>query len=194
VLGPVTPTLLFTAVGLIPDVRRAVSVELKREGDPLYLLGLTYPELGGSEYYALLGHLGRSVPRVRLGEARRNLEIVREAVDRGLVRACHDLSEGGLGVALAEMVLGGERGAEVDLSLVPSAGRLREDFLLFSESNSRFLLEVREEREKEFRRLAGRRASRIGRVTGESVLRVRGRKGWEVEGEELGRAWRSPAW
>jgi phosphoribosylformylglycinamidine synthase II len=194
VLGPVTPTLLFTAVGLIPDVRRAVSVELKREGDPLYLLGLTYPELGGSEYYALLGHLGRSVPRVRLGEARRNLEIVREAVDRGLVRACHDLSEGGLGVALAEMVLGGERGAEVDLSLVPSAGRLREDFLLFSESNSRFLLEVREEGEEEFRGLAGRRASRIGWVTGENVLRVKGREGWEVEGEELGRAWRSPAW
>ncbi|MEM2865584.1 MAG: phosphoribosylformylglycinamidine synthase subunit PurL [Candidatus Hadarchaeales archaeon] len=194
-LGPVTPTLLITAVGVIPEVRRAVSVELKREGDPLYLVGTTFPELGGSEYYALFGYLGRSVPRVRLGEARRNLEVVEEAVGRELVRACHDLSEGGLGVALAEMVLGGEVGAEVDLSLVPSEGRLREDFLLFSESNSRFLLEVREEREEEFREMTGGRAARIGHVVGEGVLRFRGKGGgWTVGAEELRKAWRNPAW
>jgi len=194
VMGSVTPTLLFTAVGVIPDVRKAVSVELKAEGDPLYLLGLTRHELGGSEYYALLGYLGRSVPKVRLREARRSLEVVREAVDRGLVRACHDLSEGGLGVALAEMVLAGERGAEVDLSLVPCVGKLREDLLLFSESNSRFLLEVKKGGEEEFERLAGNRASRIGYVLGEGVLRVRGRERWEVGAEELRRAWRNPAW
>ncbi len=194
-LGPVTPTLLITAVGVIPEVKKAVSVELKREGDPLYLVGTTFPELGGSEYYALLGYLGKSVPKVRLGEARRNLGVVEEALQRGLVRACHDLSEGGLAVALAEMVLGGEVGAEVDLSLVPSGGRLREDFLLFSESNSRFLLEVKKEKEEEFRRVAGRRASRIGRVLEEGLLRVgRGGKKWEVGAEELRRAWRSPAW
>ncbi|MEM0358919.1 MAG: phosphoribosylformylglycinamidine synthase subunit PurL [Candidatus Hadarchaeales archaeon] len=194
-LGPVTPTLLITAVGLIEDVGKAVSSELKEGGNPLYLVGNTFPELGGSEYYALLGYLGRSVPKVRVGEARRNLRVVEEAIELGLVRACHDLSEGGLGVALAEMVLGGDCGAEVELELVPSPERLREDYLFFSESNSRFLLEVKREKEEEFRRKAGKRARRIGWVTDEGVLRVLGRKErWEVDAEELRRAWRNPEW
>ncbi|HIE19400.1 TPA: phosphoribosylformylglycinamidine synthase subunit PurL, partial [Candidatus Bathyarchaeota archaeon] len=96
-LGPVTPTLLITAVGIIPDIRKAVTMDLKSPGNLIYILGRTYLELGGSEYYKLRGFTGRSVPKVRLEEAKRTFTKLTKAIDSGYVKACHDLSEGGLG-------------------------------------------------------------------------------------------------
>lgn len=191
-LGPVTPTLLITGVGVVEDIRKVVSLELKREGNPVYLLGFTYPELGGSEYYALRGELGREVPKVRLEEARRILELVQQAISQELVVACHDLSEGGLGVAAAEMVLSSDLGLELELSEVRTDLIRREDFILFSESASRFLVEVREEREDSFRELIGERGSKVGEVVPEPVLSVFGLEGEgsKLEAEELRKAWR----
>jgi phosphoribosylformylglycinamidine synthase len=191
-LGPVTPTLLITGVGVMDDISQAVSLELKREGDPIYLLGMTYPELGGSEYYALRGELGRSVPKVRIREAKKILELVQEAIGRGYVLACHDLSEGGLGVAAAEMVMSGDLGMELELQSVPTDLIRREDFILFSESASRFLLEVRKEEEKKFRELVKGEGARVGEVISEPVLRIYGleEEVCKLEAEELRRAWR----
>ncbi|MEM2618546.1 MAG: AIR synthase-related protein, partial [Candidatus Hadarchaeales archaeon] len=191
-LGPVTPTLLITGVGVVEDIRKVVSLELKREGNPVYLLGFTYPELGGSEYYALRGELGREVPKVRLKEAKRILELVQQAISQELVVACHDLSEGGLGVAAAEMVLSSDLGLELELSEVRTDLIRREDFILFSESASRFLVEVRKERENSFRELIGESGSKVGEVVPEPVLSVFGLEGegFKLEAEELRKAWR----
>jgi len=99
--GPVTPTLLITAVGLIPDVRKTVSMDVKQAGNLIYIVGQTYPELGGSEYYKSRGFLGKTIPEVRISQARKIMKSIVRAVDLGCIRTCHDLSEGGLAVAVS---------------------------------------------------------------------------------------------
>ena len=192
-LGPVTPTLLITAVGIIPDVRKVVTVDLKNPGNPIYVVGLTRRELGGSEYYKLLGVRAGAVPRVYEG-AREVFDRVVEAIDLGLVRACHDPSEGGLAVAIAEMCLASGYGAEIDLSNLPLSEPMREDLALFSESNSRFVVEVRADREEEFKELMkDLPCSRIGEVSKGSKLVIRGFRGKtliDVGANEMWRAWK----
>jgi len=193
-LGPVTPTLLITALGIIPDVRKIVSVDVKEPGNPLYLLGETYPELGGSEYYKLRDFIGKSVPQVR-PKAKRIMEAVTTAVDAGYIKACHDLSEGGLGVAAAEMAFTGGHGTELCLERVPRLGIQRDDHLLFSESNSRFLVEVPQRLKDPFEALIkGVPHDLVGRVKGGNRLLVYGLKGnltVDVSLAELRKAWKS---
>lgn len=177
-LGPVTPTLLVTAIGIIPDVRLAVSVDVKEPGDLIYIVGQTFNELGGSEYYRLKGFIGKSVPKVRPALAKKTFRTVTRAIDFGLVKACHDLSEGGLGVAAAEMAFAGGCGLELDLRKVPGKALKRDDFILFSESNSRFLVEVSEKAKKEFEALMkGKVCAQIGKVTENPRLRIKGLNG-----------------
>ena len=195
-LGPVTPTLLITAIGVIPDVRRTVSMDLKEPGSLLYLVGRTYPEMGGSEYYRLRGLIGRSVPKVRVEEAAKTMKAVIRAIDSGYVKACHDLSEGGLGVAAAEMAFSGGLGLEINLSRVKVSSELsRSDYVLFSESNSRFLIEVPERFRDEFEALMeGSPFSLIGRVRAEdwfSIYGLDGSRVVDVSVRELRAAWKS---
>ena len=174
-LGPVTPTLLITALGIISDVRRAVSLDLKSPGNSIYILGETFRELGGSEYYRLKGFLGKTVPHVREAEAKRIFGRLTKAIDLGLVKACHDLSEGGLAVAVSEMAFAGDNGVEINLNSVPGKNVTRNDEVLFSESNSRFLVEVSQKASDEFENLMkGAIFSRIGEVTKSSNLCIRG--------------------
>jgi phosphoribosylformylglycinamidine synthase len=112
-LGPVTPTLLITAVGVIPNIQSTISMDLKAPNNLIYIIGQTHNELGGSEYYKLKGHLGASVPKVRGAKAKRTFKAVTKAIDEGLVKSCHDLSEGGLAVAAAEMAFAGDCGLEL---------------------------------------------------------------------------------
>ncbi len=177
-LGPVTPTLLITAVGIVPDIRLAVSLDSKEEGDLIYIVGKTYRELGGSEYYRSKGFLGETVPKVRAGQAMKTYQALTEAIDANTVRACHDLSEGGLAVAAAEMALGSNLGAELELERIPTETLKRNDFALFSESNSRFLVEVTEKNREKFEGLMkGRTYATIGIVTKTPRLTIRGFKG-----------------
>jgi phosphoribosylformylglycinamidine synthase II len=174
--GPVTPTLLITAIGVIPDVRKAISIDLKQAGNPVYIVGQTMPELGGSEYYKLKGFVGKTVPRVKPILAKRNAEALVKAIDAGCLRACHDLSEGGLAVAAAEMAFTSECGVDLWLKKVPKPRSIkRSDFTLFSESNSRFLIEVPEKRKQDFENmLRGNIFSMVGRVKKEPYLSVYG--------------------
>jgi len=175
-LGPITPTLLITAVGIIPDVRKLVSTELKTPGNPVYILGQTNNELGASEYYRLRGFLGKNVPSVNTTTAKKTFEALTNSIDQGMVRACHDLSEGGLAVAAAEMALGSNYGLELQLGKVSKTDCVkRNDFVLFSESNSRFLVEVDRERKERFEELMKNSVcSEIGTVTDASMLQVYG--------------------
>jgi len=172
-MGPVTPTLLITAVGIVPDIRSTVSMETKNPNDLIYAVGETLNELGGSEYYKLMGYTGKNVPKVHGTRASETFNAITKAIDIGLVKACHDLSEGGLAVAAAEMALAGGLGIELDLRKVPRNCADRDDFILFSESNSRFLLEIPERAKPRFEKLMkGKVCAEIGNVTKDSKLTV----------------------
>ncbi len=195
-MGPVTPTLLITAIGVIPDIRKTLSMELKEPGNSLYLVGKTYRELGGSHYYQNMGILGNTVPKVRIEEAKQTMSLITEAIDKGYLRACHDLSEGGLAVAAAEMAFSSGYGIELDLRKVPRAEDLsRNDFVLFSESNSRFLVEVTEKHRTDFEaHMKGAVCAEVGKVKNATVLSVTGLDGKQAiraDLEELRRRWKS---
>jgi phosphoribosylformylglycinamidine synthase II len=195
-LGPVTPTLLITAIGIMPDIRKAVSMELKQPGNLIYLVGKTYPELGGSRYYQLKGFTGRTVPRVRIEQARKTMELMTKAIDSGYIRSCHDLSDGGLAAASAEMAFSSGQGVELQLKNVPRAKEIRRnDFLLFSESNSRFLMEITEKHREGFEALMKDSVcAEIGRVKKEDSLSVYGLNGEKIVDADLPalrRSWKS---
>jgi phosphoribosylformylglycinamidine synthase len=195
----VPPTLLISAIAVMDDVRRAVTMDLKESGSLVYLAGATYPELGGSHYLELFGLTGITVPQVRVKSARCLMLALADAAAEGLVRACHDLSEGGLGAAAAEMAFAGAIGLELDLRLVPYEGEAEqriEPVLLFSESNSRFLVEVLPEQRDAFEnKLAGLPLACVGQTTSSDLLRVVGLEGQELLEASLSSlkaAWQTP--
>ncbi len=164
----VPPTVLYSMTAKMEDVRRAVTSDFKQADDVVYLLGETYDELGGSEFYALHGELGANVPKVDFARAKALYMLVGQANDRGLIQSCHDLSDGGLAVALAEATFGYGYGADIEL---PAAG-LPLTVQLFSESHSRFVATVAPEDVVAFEQLLGNRATRLGRVTLDGQLTV----------------------
>jgi len=177
-LGTVTPTLLITALGIAPDIRSVVSMDVKEPNNPIYIVGETFRELGGSEYYRLRSFLGNTVPKVRAVTAKKSFSAVTRAIDSGLIRACHDLSEGGLAVAAAEMAFAGGYGLKLDLRKIPGQDLNRDDFLLFSESNSRFLVEVSQKAREDFEELMkGKPHARIGRISKTPRLSISGLDG-----------------
>ncbi len=192
----IPPTVLFSVIGKIADVCKAVSMDVKRSGDLVYLLGSTHDELGGSEYYAQHGELGAQVPQVNAEEALLRYRTLNHAQQQGLIASCHDLSDGGLGVALAESAFAGGFGIQAELSYVDVAGSVREDKLLFSESQSRLLVTVHPEHQEAFVTLfAGQSCCRIGQVTTQTELIINGLHGQslvEVSIEELKQAWQAP--
>ena len=194
----VPPTLLISAISVMDDVCDATSMDLKSPGNLLFAVGPTYPELGGSHYYALHGLIGRTVPEVR-PEAAALMQSLSRANADDLVRSCHDLSEGGLAIAAAEMAFSGEFGLHLDLDSVPYRGNerwRRDDVLLFSESNSRFLVEVRPEDAEAFRaHFPDLPTARIGTVNDTPRLTVTGLGGDPVINAtlpQLKRAWQTP--
>ena len=175
---PIPPTLLISALAIVPDVRRAVTMDFKAPGSPVYVVGETRPELGGSAYYRLHGALGNLVPR----PVPRSIETMRRlhrAMRAGLLAAAHDCSEGGLGVAVAEMALAGGLGAALDLRAAPRSPDVEENAsLLFSESSGRFVVEVRPGKQRAFEKLmAGLPCGCLGETTGDGLLRLRGLNG-----------------
>ena len=190
-------TLLISALGVMEDVNRAVSMDFKEADDLIYLVGTTESELGGSEYFRTHGFIGNNVPRVNPKRAKELMDSVSAATEKGLVRACHDCSEGGIGVAIAEMAFAGGLGATIHLKAVPVGEPIdRDDFILFSESNSRFLVEVAPESKDEFERIMqGVSLAAIGQVTEAKVLEIYGLSGSRIVTkslEELKEAWQRP--
>ena len=190
-------TLLISVLGVMDDINHTVSMDLKQAGSRIYLVGTTVAELGGSEYYRAYGQLGTKVPRVNAVASKRGMDALSRATARGLVRACHDLSDGGLAVALAEMAFAGELGASVDLGRVPLGETItRDDLILFSESNSRFLVEVAPEQAAEFETImSGTSLAQIGAVTGTPTVEIRGLNGEILIDRpcaELKEAWQRP--
>ncbi|NLE65157.1 MAG: hypothetical protein GX606_04495 [Elusimicrobia bacterium] len=190
-------TILISAIGIVQDVTKCVTMDLKRPGDRIYSVGMTYDEWGGSAYLASRRLSGGRVPVVRPVEAMRTFRALSKAIARGLVSAAHDCSEGGLAVALAEMAFAGGYGASLILSSVPYEGMMpRNDMLLFSESNSRFLVTVSPEDQKAFERLMHSIPCRlVGQVMEGQDIFVYGLKEelcLKANIDELKAAWKKP--
>lgn len=198
----IPPSLLISALGQIDDVRCAVTMDLKEPGNALFLVGLTRGHLGGSHFALVLGLSGGEVPTVDAALAKATFAAVHRAISAGTVRACHDLSEGGLAVAAAEMAFAGGLGADLRLSPIPRSEDVaaNEPLLLFDESNTRFLCEVRRQDVPAFSkalRESGVPCAEIGEVTAGERLTIAGCLANEapivdVSIQDLKQAWQAP--
>jgi phosphoribosylformylglycinamidine synthase II len=192
----IPPTVLFSVMGKIDDVRKAVTMDAKGTGHLVYVVGRTLNELGGSEYYAMKGYIGNTVPKV---DAPRAVDLYRrlnEATGKELISSCHDCSDGGLGVALAETSFSGGSGMAIDLRRAPATGVARDDFLLFSETQSRFVVTVCPEKREAFERVfTGREYGLLGKTTSSGIFKVIGLGGKEIiraDIRDLKAAWKRP--
>ncbi len=160
----IKPSPVIVVLGLIDNANHIATAGLKNEGDEIVIAGSTGLDLGGSEYYRVLGVLDGSPPSIDLKLERKTMKTILECIKRGYVSSCHDCSSGGLAVALAEMCIIGNLGAAINLEKVP-AGRMRIDELLFSESNSRFIISTdKPEKVSKLFRKRGIPSAKIGEV------------------------------
>lgn len=191
----IPPTLLVSLIGVIPDVRQAVSMDFKRPGDLIYIIGVTYPELAGSEYYTRFGIRGGDVPKVDAKSASGRYRRVYKAITSGLIRSCHDCSDGGLGVALVEKALAGGWGAEIDCTEIPARECAGLDELLFSESQSRLVVTISPSDREAFEKLfAGDDVACVGRVREDNqiIFSDGSRRVCKLTWEEAKQVWREP--
>jgi len=183
----IPPTLLISAICVMPDVSKAISMDVKSPGNLIYIIGMTKNELGGSHYYYTHGFVGNSVPKVDTETAKRTMDLLANATGKGLVRSCHDCSEGGIAVTAAEMSFAGGYGMELDLSQVPvEEGIVRDDVVLFAESNTRFVVEVEQQKQREFEAtIEGTSYGRIGKVVENDMFTVLSMSGEKVISEKI---------
>jgi phosphoribosylformylglycinamidine synthase len=190
-------TLLISAISIVDDVSKCVTMDAKKGGNFLFVVGETKNEMGGSHYYKIHDQLGANVPTVDLEKAPRIAAKITEAIDKQLVASCHDCSEGGLVVALAEMAFAGGLGMEADLAALPkSADCPRIDAQLFSESNSRYIVEVEPQNFDAFTKLMlNLPFGQVGKITDTGRLIVKADDGTQVidaDVKELKKAWQEP--
>ncbi|MDD5495596.1 MAG: phosphoribosylformylglycinamidine synthase subunit PurL [Candidatus Omnitrophica bacterium] len=193
----IPPTLLISAIAIMDDVARAVTMDAKKSGNAIYIIGKTHDELGGSQYYKMKGYVGNNVPKVDTPTGKSIMESMNKAMDAGCVRSCHDCSEGGMAVALAEMAFAGGLGMEIDLSILPDSAHediKRDDTLLFSESNSRFIVEVENEA-KFIKIMKGKPVFKLGRINKGKIFKIYGMSGdilIKSDVDRLKAAWQRP--
>jgi len=193
-------TLLISGIGIVDDVKRCITMDVKEAGNLLFVVGKTFNELGGSHYYRVHGQVGANVPKLDIALAAETARRISTAIAKGLARSCHDCSEGGLAAALAEMAFAGGLGIDADLRGLPTADDcVRTDAMLFSESNARYIVEVAPEHFHAFAELMlNLPFGQIGRVVAQRRLRITDRKQNVVVDqpiETLKAAWQKPlAW
>jgi Phosphoribosylformylglycinamidine (FGAM) synthase, synthetase domain len=182
----IPPTLLVSVLGQMRDASKAVTLDAKRPGHLVYVVGTTGHHLGGSEYAAELGWTGETVPVVDHKENEERYRRIHAGIEQGLVASCHDCSDGGLAVALAETALAGDLGMEIDLGTVPREELHHNDVILFSESAGRFVVTVSPRFTESWESLmADQEMALVGYVTDAPRLRIKGVVGGVVVDEPL---------
>jgi len=187
-------TLLISAISIVDDINKCITMDAKRASNLLFIVGETKNELGGSHYYKINGHLGANVPTLELETAPKIAKKISAAIAQGLLVSCHDCSEGGLAVALAEMAFAGGLGIEADLRGLPKTKDCtRTDAQLFSESNSRYIVEIEPEKYDVFAKMMlNLPFGQIGKVTEEKKLIIKEEDGKiiiESDIDSLKQAW-----
>jgi phosphoribosylformylglycinamidine synthase II len=190
------PTLLFTVCSRIADVTKCVTMDAKLSGDIVYVLGLTRNELGGSEYYQMMDHVGLNVPRVQVEEVWPLYLALHQAIQEGWVASCHAVTRGGLGPHLALVAMAGELGMAVNLEAVPGINGLEASQALYSESCGRLIVTVAPENRTRFEAcFSGLAASAIGILTPSPLFEVKGFHGETLIREnvaDLKHIWKHP--
>jgi phosphoribosylformylglycinamidine synthase subunit PurSL len=165
------PTLLISSIGVINDVTKAVSLDSKMPGDLVYVLGETKDELGGSEYFDYQKEMGNSVPEVNAEEATKLYEKLTEAIDQRLIASCLSPSLGGIAITLAKKAIAGQLGMKLDFGKAP----FRADHILFSESQSRFIVTLNPKHQEEFEKIfANLPFALLGEVTSNNKFTIKG--------------------
>jgi phosphoribosylformylglycinamidine synthase len=193
----IPPTLLISAISLVDDINKCITMDAKKADNLLFVVGETKNELGASHYYKIHNHLGANVPKVDLQTGPEIAKRIATAINQGLVASCHDCSEGGLAVALAEMAFAGSVGIEADLRGLPkSKDCIRTDTQLFSESNSRYIVELEPENYDRFAKLMlNVPFGQIGKLTDEKSLVIKaddGKAVIDIDLDSLKQAWQKP--
>ncbi|MEM4261638.1 MAG: phosphoribosylformylglycinamidine synthase subunit PurL [Candidatus Diapherotrites archaeon] len=197
-------TLLISSIGIIEDSRKKISMPFKKPDNSIYLIGLTFSELGGSQYSKLMKEKKGKVPKVDFETAKKIFTTIskimteQESEDKTIM-ACHDCSEGGLITTIAEMSIASNIGCKINLSKVPTGEKIeRNDIILFSESNTRFIVEVSTTKKQEFEEKTKEiPKAEIGQTIKEPKVEVYGikeNKIIEVSTEELKKAWKKTLW
>jgi phosphoribosylformylglycinamidine synthase len=192
----IPPTLLVTAIGQLEDVSFAVTMDAKKAGDIIYIVGETYADLGATHYLELLNVKGGSVPKLRNPEkTMQSYKWLHRAIKSKLVASCHDLSDGGLAVAIAETGFAGNLGMMVDLGKVPVVQVENDDAILFSETPGRLLVTVPPAAEEAFKIIMGDAAAKIGFVSEDLTISVTGIHKHTIIDEDIFKlkaAWQAP--
>ncbi len=193
----VPPTPELVGIGIVDDIRKCVTSDFKEDGNPIYIVGKqTEKEMGGSEYYKVLGMEGGVVPKTEAKLLKNYMNALQSSMEKGFVASCHDISEGGIGVSLSEMIIGGDIGALVDISKI--SNDLRTDFKLFSESNTRWIVEVKNERQKDFEKLQSKQLNPfclIGVTKGKKLVIADHNKTYiDIEIDIIRKHWENPIW
>jgi phosphoribosylformylglycinamidine synthase len=193
----VPPTPQIMGVGIVPDVRKCVTSDFKKQSNLIYLVGKeTDKEMGGSEYYNVINVDGGVVPKTDINILKNCMKALLMAIDKKLIVSCHDISEGGLGVCISEMCIGGDIGAQINLSNVSK--NLRSDFKLFSESNTRWVVEVEKEKQKNFEKTLKENKTpfvKIGEIKSDKiVIEDNGKKIIDQKISNLRDIWKNTIW
>ena len=171
----IPPTVLFSTISKVDDISKCVTPDFKEAGDDVYMVGMTLPELGGSEYFDLLGATGNNVPKVNAEKALALYKAMEKMIQAEIPSSIITPSLGGLGVAAAKAAMGGRVGLSLDLSKVPHEEGMSDLEILFSESNSRFLISCKKEKSAALEQaLAGFPLAKVGTTTAEPVLAIKG--------------------
>ncbi|MDH7509143.1 MAG: phosphoribosylformylglycinamidine synthase subunit PurL [Methanomassiliicoccales archaeon] len=189
--GAALPTPTVMGVGIVDDVRRCVTADFKEKGNPVYVVGKTKEEMGGSALFRIFGGHSGLVPDVDLKILSERMQKLRYCINESIVRACHDVSDGGISVAIAEMCISGDIGFFGDLK---GMGEERVIVKLFSESNSRWIVEVDKNREDTWKEIMGGEAIKIGTVGGKAMVVSDGSKVIDLDIDVLREHWSEPLW
>ncbi|HOV21360.1 MAG TPA: phosphoribosylformylglycinamidine synthase subunit PurL [bacterium] len=186
-------TLLISGLGIIENIDNVISSDLKKEENLIYICGETKREMGGSQFFRTYNFNGGRVPVPEPAKTTKLIKKIYKAINKNLIRACHDCSDGGFSTCISEMAIGGRKGAEIYLSKIPSKDR-KIDTYLFSETQGRFVVEIEEKDKKLFEEtMKGSEFSCIGRVNKSNYLKFySGEKElFSLDIELLSNKWRS---
>lgn len=176
----ILPTLLISSISVINDITKVVSLDAKMSGDLIYLLGETYEQLGGSEYFAMQGIKDTIIPQVNTAKNKKLYDACSKAINKQLIASSISIGRGGLAIALAKKAIGGQLG--INVSLKNMVGDIsRNDFSLYSESQGRILVTIAKENKEIFEKLMrGITYQQIGKITMDSKFIVKGLQGNEI--------------
>jgi phosphoribosylformylglycinamidine synthase II len=175
----IKPSTTIVMLGLIEDLKLITSITLKEMGQSIIMIGKTYSELGGSQYYRLLDFSKGKPPSSIISRENASIKTIMKAIRNGYITAAHDCSQGGISITLAEMVMKGNLGLKIDAKLIPRTPKAKVDDLLFSESNARFIVTTPKIHATKVLRLASKQkapAAIIGEVSSDNYEITWGKK------------------